>query len=116
MLTESTLDPAAAFYRKVIAAGDHWVHLVKAGQHFRILDLEGNQAADTLFYNAHDPEDRYAADVTIRRQGSLYLTTGSSLMSTGGTTPAHDRGRYLRPPRHPRRSLLARIKHDALRP
>ena len=30
MLTESTLDPAAAFYRKVIAAGDHWVHLVKA--------------------------------------------------------------------------------------
>ena len=86
MLTESTLDQAAAFYRKVIAAGDHWVHLVKAGQHFRILDLEGNQAADTLFYNAHDPEDRYAADVTIRRQGSLYLTTGSSLMSTGGTT------------------------------
>ena len=86
MLTESTLDPAAAFYRKVIAAGDHWVHLVKAGQHFLILDLEGNQAADTLFYNAHDPEDRYAADVTIRRQGSLYLTTGSTLMSTGGTT------------------------------
>lgn len=84
MLTESTLDAAAAFYRKVIAAGDHWVHPVKAGQHFRILDLEGNQAADTLFYSAADPGDRYAADVTIRNQGALYLTTGTVLMSTGG--------------------------------
>jgi len=84
MITESTLNPAAAVYRKVIAAGDHWVHLVKAGQHFRILDLEGNQAADTLFYSATDPEDRYAADVTIRNQGALYLTTGTVLMSTEG--------------------------------
>lgn len=84
MLTESTLDAATAFYRKVIAAGDHWVHPVKAGQHFRILDLEGNQAADTLFYSAADPGDRYAADVTIRNQGALYLTTGTVLMSTEG--------------------------------
>ena len=84
MITESTLDPAAAVYRKVIAAGDHWVHPVKAGQHFRILDLEGNQAADTLFYSAADPGDRYAADVTIRNQGALYLTTGTVLMSTEG--------------------------------
>lgn len=84
MLTESTLDPTAAVYRKVIAAGDHWVHPVKAGQHFRILDLEGNQAADTLFYSAADPGDRYAADVTIRNQGALYLTTGTVLMSTEG--------------------------------
>jgi urea carboxylase-associated protein 1 len=84
MLTESTLDAATAFYRKVIAAGDHWVHPVKAGQHFRILDLEGNQAADTLFYSAADPGDRYAADVTIRNQGAIYLTTGTVLMSTEG--------------------------------
>jgi urea carboxylase-associated protein 1 len=84
MITESTLNPAAAVYRKVIAAGDHWVHPVKAGQHFRILDLEGNQAADTLFYSADDPGDRYAADVTIRNQGALYLTTGTVLMSTEG--------------------------------
>lgn len=84
MLTESTLDAATALYRKVIAAGDHWVHPVKAGQHFRILDLEGNQAADTLFYSAADPGDRYAADVTIRNQGALYLTTGTVLMSTEG--------------------------------
>lgn len=84
MLTESSLDPANAAYRKVIKAGDHWTHVIKKGQTFRILDLEGNQAADTLFYNAHDPVDRYSASDTIRCQQALYLTTGSKLMSTGG--------------------------------
>jgi hypothetical protein len=50
----------------------------------RILDLEGNQAVDTIFYNAHDPAERYSAVDTIRRQGRLYLTAGSRLYSTEG--------------------------------
>jgi urea carboxylase-associated protein 1 len=83
-LTESTLDPANAVYRKVIGAGDHWHHEVKAGQTLRILDLEGNQAADTLFYDAHDPINRYSASDTIQRQSALYLTTGTTLISTQG--------------------------------
>ena len=85
MLTESSLDPASAVYQKTILAGDHWMRKVKRGQTLRILDLEGNQAADTLFYNAADPSDRYSADVTIRTQRNLYLTTGTTLMSTEGT-------------------------------
>lgn len=84
MLTESELDPSAASYRKVIDAGDHWMHKILAGQTFRILDLEGNQAADTLFYDANDIENRYSACDTIREQANLYLTAGSKLMSTGG--------------------------------
>jgi urea carboxylase-associated protein 1 len=83
-LTESTLDPANAVYRKVIGAGDHWHHEVKAGQTLRILDLEGNQAADTLFYDAHDPVNRYSASDTIQRQSALYLTTGTTLISSQG--------------------------------
>jgi len=55
--------------------------VVKKGQTFRILDLEGNQAADTLFYNADDPTERYSAVDTIREQGNVYLTTGSKLVS-----------------------------------
>ena len=47
-------------------AGDHWLHPVKKGQILRIVDLEGNQAADTLFYNLHEPLDRYSASDTIR--------------------------------------------------
>jgi len=83
-LTASTLDPAAATYRQVIPAGEPWIHEISAGQYFRIVDLNGNQAVDTLFYNAHDYSDRYSAQDTIRAQANLYLTAGTRLMSTGG--------------------------------
>jgi len=83
-LTESRLDPAQAVYDFTLPAGDPWLHEIKAGQTFRIEDVEGNQAADTLFYNAHDPADRYSAQDTIRDQGAIYLTTGTKLMSTRG--------------------------------
>lgn len=86
ILTESQLTADAATYRQVIAAGDHWSMVVKKNQVIRLLDLEGNQAADTLFYDAHDPENRYSASDTIRHQGALYLTTGSQLKSIEGDT------------------------------
>jgi len=82
--TESVLQPAAAAYDRILEAGDGWMHLIKAGQIFRIVDLEGNQAADTLFYDARDFANRYSSQDTIRRQGALYLTTGTALYSSGG--------------------------------
>jgi urea carboxylase-associated protein 1 len=81
MLKESLLDPHAAKYRQVVPAGAYWLHVVAKGETLRILDLEGNQAADTLFYNADDPAERYSACDTIREQGNLYLSTGSVLRS-----------------------------------
>lgn len=84
MLTESPLTPESASYRQVIPAGDHWLHPIQKGQTLRILDLEGNQAADTLFYDAGDPENRYSAADTIQRQAALYLTTGTQLISSQG--------------------------------
>ena len=57
---------------------------IAKGQVLRILDLEGNQAVDTLFYNADDPQERYSAVDTIRRQGNLYLTAGTQLISNDG--------------------------------
>lgn len=83
-LVASSLDPARAAYRHVVAAGDHWSRVVRRGQILRLVDLEGNQAADTLFYDAHDPANRYSASDTIRRQGALYLTAGTPLVSTRG--------------------------------
>jgi urea carboxylase-associated protein 1 len=83
-MTNSPRDPATAVHDEIVLAGDHWLHEIKAGQLFRIEDVEGNQAADTLFYNAHDPLDRYSASDTIRHQSALYLTTGTRLMSTRG--------------------------------
>jgi urea carboxylase-associated protein 1 len=60
------------------------MRVIKAGQTFRILDLEGNQAVDTLFYSAADPADRYSATDTIREQGNVYLTAGTKLISSEG--------------------------------
>jgi len=67
-----------------VEAGDPFVFEIMQGQVVRIVDLEGNQAVDTIFYNAHDYADRYSAQDTIREQGNIYLTTGSALLSTGG--------------------------------
>lgn len=85
-LTESPLDPADAIYRKTIPAGDGWCHEIQAGQTLRIVDLEGNQAADTIFFDAKDPEDRYSAHDTLRAQNAMYLTTGTRLVSLKGNT------------------------------
>jgi urea carboxylase-associated protein 1 len=85
-LKESSLDPAKAVFDEVLDSGKGWSHVVKQGQTFRIVDLEGNQAVDTLFYNAHDPSDRYSAVDTIREQGNVYLTTGTRVVSTEGNT------------------------------
>lgn len=82
--TESPLDPSDAIYDFTLPAGDGWMHEIKRGQTFRIVDLEGNQAADTLFYNAHDMSDRYSAQDTIRAQAAIYLTTGTKLISSEG--------------------------------
>jgi urea carboxylase-associated protein 1 len=84
-LVESQLNPSDAMYSQEVPAGEPWVHEVLRGQTLRIVDLRGNQAADTLFYNAHDYADRYSAQDTIREQGNIYLTTGTKLMSTRGT-------------------------------
>jgi len=84
-LVESQLNPADAVYCQEIPAGEPWVHEIRLGQIFRIVDLRGNQAVDTLFYNAHDYADRYSAQDTIREQRNIYLTTGTRLISTRGT-------------------------------
>jgi len=81
MIKESELVVDQASFRETVLAGDYFMKVVKKGQTFRILDLEGNQAADTLFYNADDPTERYSAVDTIREQGNVYLTTGSKLVS-----------------------------------
>ena len=81
MIKESTLDAADALYRQVVPAGDYWMHVVLKGETLRILDLEGNQAADTLFFNADDPAERYSASDTVREQGNVYLSAGTVLLS-----------------------------------
>src|SRR5687768_9820327 len=83
-LVESRLDPARAFYRDIVPAGEPWIREIGKGQIFSIVDVEENQAAYTQFYNTHDYEDRYSTQDTIREQRNIYLTTGTRLMSSKG--------------------------------
>ncbi len=80
----SPRDLAAAVVDATVLAGDGWTHPLRRGQTLRIVDLEGNQAVDTLFYRLDDPSERYDATRTIRQQGNLYLITGSVLRSNLG--------------------------------
>ncbi|GAB1267993.1 urea carboxylase-associated family protein [Aurantivibrio infirmus] len=81
MIKVSKLKESDAYKRETVRAGDYYICEIKAGETFRILDLEGNQAADTLFYNARDVSERYSAMDTIREQGNVYLTAGTTLLS-----------------------------------
>ena len=79
MIKDSLLKTQSAHTTQTVDAGDYYFGIVKAGETIRIVDLKGNQAADTLFYNANDVSERYSAMDTVREQGALYLTAGSVL-------------------------------------
>jgi urea carboxylase-associated protein 1 len=68
----------------IVPSGVPWMNIVPRGGLLRIVDLEGNQAVDTLFYNAAEPQEHYSAQDTVRAQGNIYLTTGSLLRSNRG--------------------------------
>jgi len=75
--------------KTTIPAGLPWMGFVPQGATFRITDIEGNQAADTVFYAATPdgkivPQERYSAADTIQAQGALYLEKGTRLMSNQG--------------------------------
>jgi urea carboxylase-associated protein 1 len=84
MLQASELSPREAVRRTTVEAGNYYMQVLAAGETMRIVDLEGNQAADTLFYRAQNPRERYSAVDTIREQGNVYLTAGSNLLSNRG--------------------------------
>ncbi|MDR2427183.1 MAG: DUF1989 domain-containing protein [Endomicrobium sp.] len=81
---ESEKKEEESIFNKVITSGDGWFGLIKKGQTVRITDLQGNQAADTLFYDVADPSDHYSAVKTIAAQKNIYLTTGSILLAESG--------------------------------
>jgi urea carboxylase-associated protein 1 len=71
-------------YDQIVPARAPWAVVVKKGQTLRIIDAEGNQAADCILYNPHDESERYSAPDTIAAQKNIFLTTGTKLMSNEG--------------------------------
>ena len=91
-------DPGRAVEDHFVAAQAPWSGIVRRGQTIRIVDLEGQQAVDTLFYNAADFAERYSSQDTVRQQGAPYVTTGTSILSNEGrvmlTVTADSCGRH----------------------
>ncbi|MCY1667204.1 urea amidolyase associated protein UAAP2 [Rhizobium sp. SL86] len=81
-----------------IAAEAPFSTVIKKGQVVRIEDSYGQQAVDTLFYNAHDFSERYSSQDTMREQGAAYISTGTKVISNEGrvmlTVTADSCGRH----------------------
>ena len=84
----STREPRVASYNRIVPARQPWSGLVRKGQHIRIVDLEGQQAVDTLFYSAADYSERYCAQSTLAAQGSAYIGAGTLIYSNRGRVMA----------------------------
>jgi urea carboxylase-associated protein 1 len=78
------LNPTKTIYENIIAAGAPWSRVLKAGQTLRIIDLEGQQAVDALFYAADNYAERYSMQDTILRLGTPYIGLGAQLASNEG--------------------------------
>ena len=64
-----------------IPAGGSWSGRIARGETLTITDLEGRQGVDFLCYAADNHEERYHAANTIKKSGSLRLSTGHTLYS-----------------------------------
>jgi uncharacterized protein len=79
-----SLAPGDVVLDEFVEARGPWSAVVAAGDVLTIVDLEGNQAVDCLLYAAADTSVRYSAAVTIARQQSIVLSTGSVLRADTG--------------------------------
>ena len=101
---------------------------IKAGQIFRIVDLEGNQAVDAIFFNARKPEERYRLIHTMSRREHLsrrrhadHVERGQPMLTiVADTCGRHDTvgggraaGKQFRALRH-RKALHARCRDNFL--
>jgi urea carboxylase-associated protein 1 len=72
--------PRMAF-EQIVPAGQPWSSIVKQGQRLRIIDIEGEQGVDFLCYAAANPGERYHAANTLKKSGTLRLSTGHTSYS-----------------------------------
>ena len=83
-IVASARAPASAHFNHIIPARRPWSGIIRKGQCLRIVDLEGQQAVDTLFYSAADFAERYDAQATLAAQGSAYIGANTPILSNRG--------------------------------
>ncbi len=90
--------------KQIIAPQSAAAFRLLKGEDLKVIDLEGGQVADLLFYKADDLSERFSTGATIDNNGSLYIKIGDCLFSNKynplmkvlkDTVGAHD---FLHPP------------------
>ncbi len=75
--------PGTTLSDRVLAPGPY-SRVIRAGDHLRIIDLEGQQAVDFLVYDAANHANRYNAANTIKLNRSIYVGPNFKLYSDLG--------------------------------
>ena len=87
----------------------------RAGEALRIVDLHGNQAVDTLFFDAARLRQPLQRGRHAARAGQRLPDRRLAAARARRRAARDDHRRHLRPPRHARRRLLAGVQRRALR-
>ena len=117
MTNEATsADRASIIFDEIVPARAPWSGFLRKGQILRIVDLEGQQAVDALFYRADHFAERYSAQDTLRAQKSAYIGLGSKLISNEGNLMLTVVGDSCGLHDTSRRRLQLRKQHGALWP
>ncbi len=78
----AALDPFFVVSDEIIPPRGATAFPMDAGQLCRIIDLEGQQVADLLCFDRHDPVDKLSVENTQLINGTIFITTGHHLYST----------------------------------
>ena len=78
-MEQSPNEPGRIVSDEVLPARAYWHRRLSRGSTLRIVDLEGQQAVDTLIYDAVDTSIRYNAANTIKLAKIIYLSKGRVL-------------------------------------
>jgi urea carboxylase-associated protein 1 len=76
-MRQSPAPPGRVASDEVLPPGAYWHRRLPRGAVLRIVDLEGQQAVDTLIYDAADTSIRYNAANTMKLAGNIYLSKGA---------------------------------------
>jgi urea carboxylase-associated protein 2 len=70
--------------KETLRGGQAWSRRLRRNQNLALEDLEGRACVSALFYNAHDPLERYNMADTLKAQFTAFLTAGRVLYSDMG--------------------------------
>ena len=79
--TDESNTPTKIIQEAVIPAREYFALTIKKGQILRLVDLEGQQVIDVVFFNLHDLEERVSCVATTVFNKTLHITKGHYVIS-----------------------------------